>query len=163
VGELRAGAVSFFSAFDPPVLPPYPRLARADKMPGMGRAMRRLARFVSRKWPQPIYDLRANWDCRAGQESAVRREALAVPGAGAVFAGAGHGAEGLAGEYADYGILLLRCGRGNAALPEQLEKFLAAGDAPVVFTLGSAAVLAAGGFMSSQRRRRRSWACARCC
>jgi rhamnosyltransferase subunit B len=25
---------SFFSAFDPPVLPPYPKLARADKAPG---------------------------------------------------------------------------------------------------------------------------------
>jgi UDP:flavonoid glycosyltransferase YjiC (YdhE family) len=35
---------------------------------------------------------------------------------------------------------------GNAALPPQLEKFLAAGGAPVVFTLGSAAVLAAGRF-----------------
>ena len=49
---------SFFSAYDPPVLPPYPRLARADKAPGMGRAMRRLARFVTRKWPEPIYELR---------------------------------------------------------------------------------------------------------
>ncbi len=35
---------------------------------------------------------------------------------------------------------------GNAALPEKLEKFLSAGEAPVVFTLGSAAVLAAGDF-----------------
>ena len=35
---------------------------------------------------------------------------------------------------------------GNAALPAELEKFLAAGPAPVVFTLGSAAVLAAGRF-----------------
>ena len=51
--------LSFFSAFDPPVLPMYPRLARADKtVPGMGRAIRRLARFVSRKWPEPIYELR---------------------------------------------------------------------------------------------------------
>jgi rhamnosyltransferase subunit B len=35
---------------------------------------------------------------------------------------------------------------GNAALPAPLEQFLAAGPAPVVFTLGSAAVLAAGKF-----------------
>ena len=33
---------------------------------------------------------------------------------------------------------------GNAALPPHLEEFLAAGEPPVVFTLGSAAVLAAG-------------------
>jgi UDP:flavonoid glycosyltransferase YjiC (YdhE family) len=51
--------LSFFSAFDPPVLPMYPRLARADKtVPGLGRAIKRLARFVSRKWPEPIYELR---------------------------------------------------------------------------------------------------------
>jgi hypothetical protein len=37
---------------------PYPKLARADKAPGMGRAMQRLARFVTRKWPEPIYALR---------------------------------------------------------------------------------------------------------
>jgi UDP:flavonoid glycosyltransferase YjiC (YdhE family) len=35
---------------------------------------------------------------------------------------------------------------GNAGLPAQLEAFLDAGPAPVVFTLGSAAVLAAGNF-----------------
>ena len=51
--------LSFFSAFDPPVLPPYPRLARADKLvPGFGRVIKRVARFVSRKWPEPIYELR---------------------------------------------------------------------------------------------------------
>src|SRR5580704_11500337 len=51
--------LSCFSAFDPPVLPPYPRLARADKtVPGMGRAIRRLARFTTRKWAEPIYELR---------------------------------------------------------------------------------------------------------
>ena len=51
--------LSFFSAFDPPVLPPYPRLARADRLvPGFGRVIKRVARFVSRKWPEPIYELR---------------------------------------------------------------------------------------------------------
>jgi UDP:flavonoid glycosyltransferase YjiC (YdhE family) len=35
---------------------------------------------------------------------------------------------------------------GNAALPAHLEEFLASGPAPLVFTLGSAAVLAAGRF-----------------
>ena len=51
--------LSFFSAFDPPVLPPYPRLAKADKkVPGFGRVIKRVARFVSRKWPEPIYELR---------------------------------------------------------------------------------------------------------
>jgi UDP:flavonoid glycosyltransferase YjiC (YdhE family) len=41
---------------------------------------------------------------------------------------------------------------GNAALPAELEAFLAAGEAPVVFTLGSAAVLAAGDFYEVSAR-----------
>src|SRR5580704_10305865 len=59
--------LSFFSAFDPPMLPMFPRLARADRtVPGMGRAMKRLARFVSRKWSQPIYDLRTELGLERG-------------------------------------------------------------------------------------------------
>src|SRR6201996_7615722 len=58
---------SFFSAYDPPVLPPYPRLARADKLLGMGRAMRRLARFVTRKWPEPVYELRRELGLERGK------------------------------------------------------------------------------------------------
>jgi UDP:flavonoid glycosyltransferase YjiC (YdhE family) len=41
---------------------------------------------------------------------------------------------------------------GNAALPPQLERFLADGPAPLVFTLGSAAVLAAGDFYEQSAR-----------
>ena len=41
---------------------------------------------------------------------------------------------------------------GNAALPEKLEEFLDAGEAPVAFTLGSAAVLAAGNFYEQSAR-----------
>jgi len=137
---------SFFSAFDPPVLPPYPRLARADKAPGMGRAMRRLARFVTRKWPEPIYDL--------------RRELGLPKGANPIF-DAKHSpnlvlalfSRVLGVEQKDWPSNTLITGfcfydslAGNAALPANLEQFLAAGEPPIVFTLGSAAVLAAGDF-----------------
>jgi rhamnosyltransferase subunit B len=137
---------SFFSAFDPPVLPPYPRLARADKVAGMGRAMRRLARFVTRKWPEPIY--------------ALRRELGLPPGKNPIF-DAKHSpnlvlalfSHVLGVEQKDWpantiitGFCFYDSDAGNAALPAQLEEFLAAGEAPVVFTLGSAAVLAAGDF-----------------
>src|ERR1700759_4575183 len=50
---------SFFSAYDPPVLPPYPGLARAQTVvPGMGHVVKRFARFVTRHWPEPVYALR---------------------------------------------------------------------------------------------------------
>jgi UDP:flavonoid glycosyltransferase YjiC (YdhE family) len=139
--------LSFFSAFDPPVLPMYPKLARADRtVPGMGRAIRRLARFVSRNWAQPIYDLRRDLGLERGPNplfDAKHSPALVL----ALFSRV------LGTEQKDWpphtritGFCFYDSDAGNAALPAPLEAFLAAAPAPVVFTLGSAAVLAAGKF-----------------
>jgi rhamnosyltransferase subunit B len=139
--------LSFFSAYDPPVLPMYPRLARADKaVPGMGHAIRRLARLVSRKWPQPIYDLRRELGLERGANplfDAKHSPNLVL----ALFSRV------LSQEQPDWpantkisGFCFYDSDAGNAALPLHLEKFLASGPAPLVFTLGSAAVLAAGKF-----------------
>ncbi len=139
--------LSFFSAFDPPVLPMYPRLARADKaVPGMGRAIRRLARLMSRKWPQPIYDLRRELGLPRGSNplfDAKHSPDLVL----ALFSRV------LGREQPDWppntkitGFCFYDSDAGNAALPPHLETFLAAGPAPLVFTLGSAAVMAAGRF-----------------
>jgi UDP:flavonoid glycosyltransferase YjiC (YdhE family) len=139
--------LSFFSAFDPPVLPMYPRLARADRtVPGLGRAIKRLARLVSRKWPQPIYDLRNQLGLPKGKNplfDAKHSPFLVL----ALFSRC------LGVEQKDWpenalitGFCFYDSDAGNAALPSNLEAFLAAGPPPVVFTLGSAAVLAAGRF-----------------
>ena len=139
--------LSFFSAFDPPVLPPYPRMARADRaVPGFGRVIKRLARFVSRKWPEPIYALRRELGLPKGKNplfDAKHSPYLVL----ALFS------QVLGREQKDWpentkitGFCYYDADAGNAALPAELEKFLSAGPAPVVFTLGSAAVLAAGRF-----------------
>lgn len=144
---------SFFSAFDPPVLPPYPRLARADKaVPGMGRGIRRLARFVTRKWPEPIYALRRDLGLPRGANpifNAKHSPYLVL----ALFSRV------LGKEQKDWpantritGFCLYDAEKGTAQLPEDLERFLGAGPAPVVFTLGSAAVLAAGQFFEHSAR-----------
>jgi len=139
--------LSFFSAFDPPVLPPFPKLAKADKkVPGFGRVINRVARFVSRKWPEPIYELRS---------------ALGLPrGANPLF-DAKHSpylvlalfSRVLGVEQKDWppntliaGFAYYDADAGNAKLPPHLEEFVAGGEPPIVFTLGSAAVLAAGDF-----------------
>jgi rhamnosyltransferase subunit B len=139
--------LSFFSAFDPPVLPMYPRLAQADKtVPGLGRAIKRLARFVSRNWPQPINDLRRELGLPRGRNplfDAKHSPYLVL----ALFSRV------LGAEQKDWpehtkitGFCYYDADAGNSALPRHLEDFLAQGPAPVVFTLGSAAVLAAGKF-----------------
>lgn len=144
---------SFFSAFDPPVLPMYPRLARADKkVPGMGRVMKRLARFVSRKWPQPIFDLRRELGLERGANplfDAKHSPYLVL----ALFSQAlGTAQKDWPPHTLITGFCFYDSDAGNAALPPQLEKFVAAGDPPVVFTLGSAAVLAAGKFYDFSAR-----------
>jgi UDP:flavonoid glycosyltransferase YjiC (YdhE family) len=145
--------LSFFSAFDPPVLPMYPRLARADKaVPGLGRVIRRLARFVSRNWPEPIYELRRELGLPRGANplfDAKHSPCLVL----ALFSRL------LGTEQKDWpehtkitGFCYYDADAGNQALPPNLEKFLAAGPPPVVFTLGSAAVLAAGKFYEFSAR-----------
>ena len=138
--------LSFFSAFDPPVLPPYPRLARADKLAGFGRVIRRLARFTTRKWPEPIYDLRRELGLERGANplfDAKHSPQLVL----ALFS------QVLGVEQKDWppntliaGFCFYDSDAGNAALPAHLEEFVSAAEPPVVFTLGSAAVLAAGDF-----------------
>ena len=145
--------LSFFSAYDPPVLPMYPRLARADRaVPGFGRVIKRLARFVSRKWAQPIYDLRQELGLEKGANplfDAKHSPALVL----ALFS------RMLGVEQKDWpqnslitGFCYYDADAGNQSLPPNLEKFLAEGPPPVVFTLGSAAVLTAGKFYEFSAR-----------
>jgi UDP:flavonoid glycosyltransferase YjiC (YdhE family) len=139
--------LSFFSAFDPPVLPPFPKLAKADKkVPGFGRVIKRVARFVSRKWPEPIYNLRHELGLPRGANplfDAKHSPELVL----ALFSRV------LGQEQKDWpphtliaGFAYYDANAGDAKLPEHLEEFVASGEPPVVFTLGSAAVLAAGDF-----------------
>ncbi|MGB6193894.1 MAG: glycosyltransferase, partial [Terracidiphilus sp.] len=116
--------LSFFSAFDPPVLPPYPRLARADKLAGMGRVIKRLARLTTRKWSEPIYDLRRQLGLAPGRNplfDAKHSPNLVL----ALFSRV------LGVEQKDWppntliaGFCFYDADAGNAALPPHLERFL---------------------------------------
>ena len=138
--------LSFFSAYDPPVLPPFPHLAHFDKLPGMGQVMKGLARLTTRVWPEPIYALRNELGLPRGANplfDAKHSPHLVL----ALFSRV------LGEEQKDWppharitGFCFYDAEAGNAALPAHLEEFMNAGAAPVVFTLGSAAVLAAGDF-----------------
>jgi len=138
---------SFFSAYDPPVLPPYPTLAKVQAMvPGMGHLIAHFARYVTREWSQPIYDLREQLGLPPGNDpifDAKFSHQLVL----ALFSSV------LGEPQPDWPPATKTCGfvfydgdAGNLDLAPDLEAFLQAGSPPLVFTLGSAAVLDAGDF-----------------
>ncbi|MBT9331972.1 glycosyltransferase [Paracidobacterium acidisoli] len=144
---------SFFSGYDPPVLPPYPTLARVQAMvPGMGHGVARFARFVTRTWPEPIYALRQELGLGRGRDpifDAKHSEHLVL----ALFS------KVLAAPQLDWPTRTLITGfsfydgdAGKTELTPELERFLAAGPPPLVFTLGSAAVMHAGDFYEQSAR-----------
>jgi UDP:flavonoid glycosyltransferase YjiC (YdhE family) len=144
---------SFFSAYDSPVLPPYPTLARAQiVLPGIGHVVNRFARFVTRRWPEPVYELRRELGLDRGKDpifDAKHSGQLVL----ALFSHV------LGSRQPDWpentlvtGFLFYDGDAGHAELPPEIERFLDAGPPPVVFTLGSAAVLDAGDFYEQSAR-----------
>jgi rhamnosyltransferase subunit B len=138
---------SFFSAYDPPVLPPYPTLARVQEMvPAFGHVVARVARLVTRKWPEPVY--------------ALRRELGLPPGKDPIF-DAKHSQSLVLALYSSVmgapqpdwlrsakitGFAFYDGTGDEGRLPPELAAFLESGLPPLVFTLGSAAVMHAGDF-----------------
>lgn len=140
--------MSFFSAHDPPVLPPFPRLSRVFRAmgPGVNRAIIRLVRRVTRNWSEPVGRLRA--------------ELRLPPGRDPIYAGKfspqlvlATFSTVLASPQPDWPLNTVITGfpfydgaSERRSLPPELAKFLDAGEPPVVFTLGSSAVLDPGSF-----------------
>ena len=86
----------------------------ADKaVPGFGRVIKRVARFASRKWPEPIYDLRRELGLQKGANplfDAKHSPHLVL----ALFSRVlGTEQKDWPAQHADYRILLLRCGCGQ--------------------------------------------------
>ena len=138
---------SFFSAYDPPVLPPYPTLARVqERVPALGHIVARFARFVTRKWPEPVYALRRELGLPRGKDpifDAKHSERLAL----ALYSSVMGAPQPDWPRSAKITGFAFYDGTGDEGrLPEHLRAFLDAGPPPLVFTLGSAAVMNAGDF-----------------
>jgi rhamnosyltransferase subunit B len=138
---------SFFSAYDPPVLPPYPTLARVQSaFPPMGHVVTHFARIVTRKWPEPVYALRKELGLPRGRDpifDAKHSDQLAL----ALFSSV------MGAPQPDWppatkttGFAFYDGTGAEGELPLELAAFLDAGPPPLVFTLGSAAVMNAGDF-----------------
>ncbi|HEY0786903.1 MAG TPA: glycosyltransferase [Acidobacteriaceae bacterium] len=145
---------SFFSAWDPPVLPPYPMLARVQSVvPGMGHLVRPFARWVTRSWCEPVYALRRELGLEPGQSplfEAKHAPRLVL----ALFSRV------LGESQPDWPVSTATTGfvfydgasDTSISLTPELESFLRSGSPPLVFTLGSAAVYDAGDFYEQSAR-----------
>jgi UDP:flavonoid glycosyltransferase YjiC (YdhE family) len=136
----------FFSRHDFPVVPVLPRAWRAHGLPGMTRFLGWLFRRVTRSWMDPIRELRADLGL--------------PPGENPLFEGQhsprlvlGLFSRLLADPQPDWPPSTRLTGflfhdtppREDPALA-RVEAFFDAGPAPLIFTLGSSAVMAAGSF-----------------
>lgn len=136
--------LSFFSAYDPPVVPPYPWLARLYRFgPRVGGLIATFGRATTKSWIGPVLEL---------------RKVLGLePGAHPIFEGkfsprltVAMFSPLLGSPQPDWPANSVQTGfsfyDAGGALSPELEAFLDAGEPPVVFTLGSAAVINPGKF-----------------
>jgi UDP:flavonoid glycosyltransferase YjiC (YdhE family) len=136
--------VSFFSAYYLPVVPSLPRLVRLRRLgPGVSRGLIHLAKWATRRWTEPIRQLRADLGLPPGANPLF--EGQFSPGLTlALFSRL------LANPQPDWPPHTQVTGfidyQGPNRLPPAVVQFLEAGPAPLVFTLGSSAVCAAGPF-----------------
>jgi rhamnosyltransferase subunit B len=139
---------AFFSAYDPPVLPACPKFSLFLR--SLGPAVNKLAiglvKFISGTWCGPVRRLRSELGLRPGKDPLFedRHSPQLVL---AIFSPT------LADPQPDWPPNTIITGYPfydgtiqESSLPPDLVKFLAAGESPIVFTLGSAVVLDPGNF-----------------
>jgi rhamnosyltransferase subunit B len=136
--------MSFFSVYDLPVFPAMPWLARLYRLrPGVSRLLLRLGKWMTRLWTEPVRQLRAELELPARGDPLY--EGQFSPGLTlALFSGI------LATPQPDWPPRTQVTGfvfhDEPNRLPPEVARFLDAGPAPLVFTLGSSAVHTAGSF-----------------
>ena len=138
--------ISFFSAHDFPVLPFAPFLKGLERLgPWVGPLLRRVAQHSSRNWSAPVYSFRSKLGLPRGGDPIYEGQHSPHLVLG-LFPGV------LAKPQPDWPANVRVTGRipfdaahGKSLSPE-MEEFLANGPAPIVFTLGTSAVMAAGDF-----------------
>jgi rhamnosyltransferase subunit B len=141
--ELQPGA--FLSAYDPPVMAPTPFLSHLRPLgTTFHRALFNIAKFTARSWTKPIKQL--------------RRELGLSPDNDPLFTGRNSPhlvlalfSQVLAEPQPDWVPNTVITGfpfydESDFSLTPELERFLDAGEPPIVFTLGSSAVWDAGNF-----------------
>lgn len=136
--------MSFFSRHDFPLLPNAPQLATLTRRSRwVAGSVMAVARRITRRWVAPVVALRAELGLPAAGDPLYEGQ-FSAQGTLALFSTA------LGTPQADWPARTVVTGfpffNRAIPMPSDLAAFLDAGPAPVVFTLGSAAVNAAGSF-----------------
>lgn len=140
--------LSFMSAWDPPILAPAPWLRKLRVFgPTPYRLMFDLLKRSVRSWEAPLRELRREIGLPPSKELAMFEGQFSPLGSLALFD------PQLAHPQPDWPANVRVCGAAiydgtapGAALLQEVERFLAAGEPPIVFALGSSAVWIAGDF-----------------
>jgi MGT family glycosyltransferase len=139
--------IAFLSAHDPPVMPTAQFLRRLRFLgPGFNRALFALARRMSAPWTEPWHRLRAELGLPPTTENPIFEGQHAPSLVLALFSSR------FAAKASDWPQHTVVTGfpffdqDGDAGLPPDLTRFLDGGEPPIVFTLGTSAVMDAGDF-----------------
>lgn len=138
--------MTFFSAYDYPVLPPAPwtkSLQRFGLWPG--RLIVGFARLATRTWPESLYALRAQLGLPRGGHPVFEGQHSPSLVLAMYSRLLGDPQPDWPAHVAVTGHVFHDATHGTRLAPD-LESFLSSGPPPVVFTLGSSAVLVAGRF-----------------
>lgn len=139
--------LSFFSAYDPPILAPFPSLAKLYRLgPIVNRGILSFAKAVSNAWADPIRQLRRELGLTPLKGNPFIDSKFSPYLVTALFSSAFAKPQP---DWAPNTVLTgftFYDGSDRTALAPELQQFLEAGEPPIVFTLGSAAVMAPGSF-----------------
>lgn len=140
--------LSFFSAYDPPVLAPFPALAKLYKLgPIVNRGIISFAKLVSNSWADPIRQLRRELGLSPIKGNPFIENRFSPYLVVALFSSIlGQPQPDWAANTVIAGFTFYDGTQGGAELTPELKQFLDAGEPLIVFTLGSAAVMDAGNF-----------------
>lgn len=140
--------LAFLSAYDPSVLPVLPSIFQ---LPGLNfiaqRGIRHLSKILTKTWVEPIHQLRQEIGLPPLKGNPLIDDQYSPDLVLAMFSPI------IAQPQPDWPVNTMLTGftfydgsEGDAKLSPELEQFLDAGEPPIVFTLGSAAVVAPGKF-----------------
>ncbi|MBE9036200.1 glycosyltransferase [aff. Roholtiella sp. LEGE 12411] len=146
--------ISFFSAYDPPVLPVFPFLAKLRRLGWfVNRGVINFAKLVSSSWAEPVHQLRRELGLPTLRGNPFIDDKFSPYLVLALFSPV------LAKPQSDWaantvitGFTFYDGNQGNTELTSEVKQFLDSGAPPIVFTLGSAAVMAPGNFYQESIR-----------